>query len=76
MRFSQVHKFAVFTLAALGLVALGAGGEMPMLSLGLTAAGVFASWFIEGDLLHSERYARGWNIALVLALALQASRAL
>ncbi|MBK6532785.1 MAG: DUF3488 domain-containing protein [Deltaproteobacteria bacterium] len=76
MRFSQVHKFAVFTLAVLGLVALGAGGEMPMLSLGLTAVGVFASWFIEGDLLHSERYARGWNIALVLALALQASRAL
>ncbi len=76
MRFSQVHKFAVFTLAALGLVALGAGGEMPLLSLGLTAVGVFASWFVEGDLLHSERYARAWNIALVLALAVQASRAI
>jgi transglutaminase-like putative cysteine protease len=76
VRFSQVHKFAVFTLAVLGLVALGAGGEMPMLSLGLTAVGVFASWFVEGELLQSERYGRAWNIALVLALAAQVSRAL
>jgi transglutaminase-like putative cysteine protease len=76
VRFSQVHKFAVFTLAVLGLVALGAGGEMPLLSLGLTAVGVFASWFVEGDLLQSERYGRAWNIALVLALSVQVARAL
>lgn len=76
MRFSQVHKFAVFTLAALGLVALGAGGEMPALSLAVTALGVAASWFVEGDLLQSERYGRVWNIALVLALAVQLARAL
>lgn len=75
MRFSQVHKFAVFTLAGLGLVALGAGGEMPVLSVGLTAVGVAASWFVEGDLLNSERYARAWNIALVVALAAQTARA-
>ncbi len=75
MRFSQVHKFAVFTLAGLGLVALGAGGEMPVLSVGLTAVGVAASWWVEGDLLHSERYARAWNIALVVALAAQTARA-
>ena len=76
MKFSQVHKFSVFTLAVLGLVALGAGGEMPVISLALTAVGVAVSWFVEGDLLQSERYARTWNIALVLALAAQVTRAL
>ena len=76
MRFSQVHKFAVFTLAVLGLAALGAGGELPLPSLVGVAAGVAASWFVEGDVLHSERYARAWNIALVIALAAQTVRVL
>jgi hypothetical protein len=57
VRFAQVHKFSVYAGGA-GAVALGAGGELPVASIGLTAAGVVASWFAEGDLLQSERYAR------------------
>jgi hypothetical protein len=51
VRFAQVQKLAVYILAALGLVALGAGGELPVSSVGLTA-GLCASWFAEGDAPH------------------------
>ncbi|MFO0604108.1 MAG: DUF3488 and transglutaminase-like domain-containing protein [Polyangiales bacterium] len=74
MRFSQVHKFSAYVLAVLGLVALGAGGELPVASTVAIAAGVAASWFVEGDLLQSERYHRGWNVCIVAALAAQVAR--
>lgn len=76
MRFSQVHKFAVYTLAVLGLVALGAGGELPIVSVMSIAVGVAASWFAENEILHSERYIRLWNLARVIGLAVQAARVL
>ncbi len=75
MRFAQVHKFAAYTLAILGLVALGAGGELQGVSALLLAVGVAASWFAEGDLLHDERYTRTWNVAIVLAFVAQVARA-
>lgn len=75
MRFAQVHKFAVYTLAVLGLVALGAGGELPPISVLLVVVGVAASWFAEGAILHDERYVRAWNVTLVLGLAAQLARA-
>lgn len=75
MRFAQVHKFAAYTLAILGLVALGAGGELQGLTAVVIAVAVVASWFVEGDLLHSTRYARFWNAALVLGLAAELARA-
>lgn len=74
MRFSQVHKFSAYVLAVLGLVALGAGGELPTGSTAAIAAGVAASWFVEGELLQRERYHRGWNVCLVAALAAQVAR--
>ena len=74
MRFSQVHKFSAYTLAVLGLVALGSGGELPVLSVVVIAIGVALSWFAEGELLQSERYHRGWNVAIVLAFVVQALR--
>jgi hypothetical protein len=74
VRFSQVHKFSAYVLAVLGLVALGAGGELPVASTVAIAAGVAASWFVEGELLQSERYHRGWNVCLVAALAVQVAR--
>ncbi len=74
MRFSQVHKFSAYTLAVLGLVALGTGGELPVASVAAIAAGVVASWFAEGEVLQSERYHRGWNVAIVLAFVVQVVR--
>lgn len=74
MRFSQVHKFSAYTLAVLGLVALGSGGELPIASVAAITIGVAASWFAEGELLQSERYHRGWNVAIVVVFALQAAR--
>ncbi len=74
MRFSQVHKFSAYTLAVLGLVALGSGGELPVLSVILIAIGVALSWFAEGELLQNERYHRSWNVAIVLAFVIQALR--
>jgi len=74
VRFSQVHKFSAYVLAVLGLVALGAGGELPVASTVAIAAGVAASWFVEGDLLQSERYHRAWNVFIVLTLAVQVVR--
>ena len=75
MRFAQVHKFAVYVLAVLSLVVLGAGGELPALSVLLVAAGVVLSWFAEGELIHAERYVRGWNVALLVAVGAQLARA-
>ncbi|MFO0625194.1 MAG: DUF3488 and transglutaminase-like domain-containing protein [Polyangiales bacterium] len=74
MRFAQVHKVAVYILAALSLVVLGAGGELPLTSVVVVALGVILSWFAEGELVHSERYARGWNVALLLMIGLQLAR--
>ncbi|MEZ4393663.1 MAG: transglutaminaseTgpA domain-containing protein [Polyangiales bacterium] len=74
MRFAQVHKVAVYILAALSLVVLGAGGELPPVSVGLVGVGVLLSWFAEGEVVHSERYARGWNVALLLVIGLQVAR--
>lgn len=74
MRFAQVHKFAAYTLAVLGLVALGAGGELQLPSIALIALGVVASWFAEGELIHSDRYARVWNVALIAAFVVQVLR--
>ncbi len=74
MRFSQVHKFSAYTLAVLGLVALGSGGELPVPSVMVIATGVAASWFAEAEVLQSERYHRGWNVAIVLAFAIQIVR--
>lgn len=74
MRFAQVHKFAVYLLAALSLIVLGAGGELPTFSVALIALGVMLSWFTDGELVHSERYARGWNIALLVVVGLQVVR--
>jgi transglutaminase-like putative cysteine protease len=76
VRFAQVHKVAAYVLAVLGLVALGAGGELQGASAALLAAGVLASWFAEGELLQSERYHRAWNVAVVLAFFAQLGRAL
>jgi transglutaminase-like putative cysteine protease len=42
--------------------------------VGLVALGVLLSWFAEGELVHSERYARGWNVALLLVIGLQLAR--
>lgn len=75
MRFAQVHKFSVYVLAVLSLVVLGAGGELPPLSVLLVAVGVVLSWFAEGELIHAERYVRGWNVALLLVFGLQLARA-
>jgi len=74
VRFAQVHKFSAYVLAVLGLVALGAGGELPIASTVAIAVGVAVSWFLEGDVLQSERYHRGWNVCIVLALAVQIVR--
>jgi protein-glutamine gamma-glutamyltransferase len=74
VRFSQIHKFSAYTLAVLGLVALGAGGELPVVSVLMIAVGVVASWFAEGDILQNERYHRVWNGILVVALCIQVLR--
>ncbi len=74
MRFSQVHKFSAYTLAVLGLVALGSGGELPTSSVAVIALGVCVTWFAEGDLLASERYHKGWNVAIVAAFVVQCAR--
>ncbi len=74
MRFAQVHKVAVYILAALSLIVLGAGGELPGVSVAVITLGVILSWFAEGELVHSERYARGWNVALLLFIGLQLAR--
>ncbi len=74
MRFAQVQKVAVYILAALGLVALGAGGELPVASVAAVSLGFCASWFAEGALLTSERYTRVWTAALATAFAAQVAR--
>lgn len=74
MRFAKVQKVAVYILAALGLIALCAGGELPPLSVAVVVVGFAASWFAEGALLTSERYARVWTAALAVAFAVQLAR--
>ncbi|MBL8603544.1 MAG: DUF3488 domain-containing protein [Myxococcales bacterium] len=74
MRFAQVHKVAVYILSALGLLALGAGGELPGLSVALIVAGFAASWFVEGERLVAAAYTRGWSAALALSLLVEIAR--
>jgi len=76
LRFAKVQKVAVYILAALGMVALVAGGELPTLSVAAIVLGFVASWFAEGPLLHSERYSRLWTAALALVFAAQLARVL
>jgi hypothetical protein len=74
VRFAQVHKVAIYSVAVLGLLALASGDELQGPWLLFIAAGVLASWWAEGDLLTSPRYARAQTTLLVAALALQSGR--
>jgi transglutaminase-like putative cysteine protease len=74
MRFAQVHKVAIYSVAVLGLLALASGDELQGPWLAVIAAGVIASWWAEGALLASPRYARVQTSLLLVALAIQSGR--
>jgi transglutaminase-like putative cysteine protease len=76
MRFAKVHKFSVYAVAVLGLLALASGGALQG-SIGvLVGLGVIASWWAEGKWLESRSYARAQTGALVLIMFVQLARVL
>jgi transglutaminase-like putative cysteine protease len=75
MRFSRVHKVSVYTVAVLGLFALGSGGMLEGAIGAVIAAGVIASWWAEGALLESRAYARFQTGLLLVVLLFQIARA-
>lgn len=75
MRFARVHKVSVYTVAVLGLFALGSGGMLEGPVGALIAAGVIASWWAEGAILESRNYARAQTGLLLAVLLLQIARA-
>jgi transglutaminase-like putative cysteine protease len=76
MRFAKVHKFSVYAVATLGLLALASGGALQGPIGVFVAAGVVASWWAEGKWIESRGYARAQSALLVLALFVQVARAL
>lgn len=74
MRFAKVHKFSVYAVATLGLLALASGGALQGPIGIIVALGVIASWWAEGKWLESRSYARAQSVLLVSALFVQASR--
>lgn len=76
MRFAKVHKFSVYAVAVLGLLALASGGALQGPIGAVVAIGVIASWWAEGKWLESRSYARTQSAALVLVLFVQIARVL
>jgi protein-glutamine gamma-glutamyltransferase len=74
MKFSTLSKGVTYLLAGLGLLALGFGGELSPLALGLLAVGFVASYFVEGPLIHSPAWTRGTSVVLSVLLLLQLVR--
>jgi len=76
MRFAKVHKFSVYAVAVLGLLALASGGALQGPIGVIVGLGVIASWWAEGKWLESRSYARAQTGALVLILFVQLARVL
>ncbi|MDP3279165.1 MAG: DUF3488 and transglutaminase-like domain-containing protein [Deltaproteobacteria bacterium] len=74
MRFSRVHKFSVYAVAVLGLLALASGGALQGPIGLLIALGVVASWWAEGALLESRVYAQTQTGLLLFVMVLQTAR--
>ncbi len=65
----------MYTVAVLGLFALGSGGMLEGAIGAVIAAGVIASWWAEGALLESRAYARFQTGLLLVVLLFQIARA-
>lgn len=75
MSFSKLQKVVTYLLAALGLVALGFGGEVSVVVLGALGVGYVLSWFAEGPLLARPRWSQAITAVLVVVLVVQVLRA-
>ncbi len=69
MSFARLHKLVTYALAGLGLGALGLGGELSPISLGLVFVLAFVSWFIEGPRIFAPGWQRTWNVVLLVLAA-------
>jgi transglutaminase-like putative cysteine protease len=74
MSFSSLHKLVAYLIAALGLWALSLGAELSPIAMALIGVLYVASYFVEPSAGHKARYARAWNVALLVFLAVEVAR--
>jgi hypothetical protein len=74
MSFSRLQKIVTYLLAALGLLSLSFGGEIPVLALLVLLAGFCASWFAEGALLKKAWWSQGITTLIAVLLVAQIAR--
>src|SRR5690349_16092110 len=74
MSFASLHKRVTYAMAGLGLASLLLGGELTLLAQGAIVIAFVASMFAEGARIEQVGWQRGWNVALLVVLALAVVR--
>lgn len=72
--FALLHKSVAYVLAYLGLFGLALGGELDVPSTAVLGVGYAATWRAEGARLDAVSWQRGWTLALLVELGVQAAR--
>lgn len=74
MSFASLHKRVTYAMAGLGLASLFLGGELTLIAQGVIVLAFIASMLAEGERIEGIGWQRGWNVVLLVVLALAVLR--